>query len=365
LEYDAHVTGEAAPPFGVGGPTTAAWREDALMRAEELEALTDWFVAQRADGAASATLKAKLKKSIDSHLEATREAAEGKDSRGWLAHILSALRGSGVERALGNIDAVETHLLRLAPPDYVRGQLPSLLAQINRFLPKDDPRRMHVSAIVDRLDTHVPTRRGARPPSPKHLESFERDAIVDAYHAASSQRRRDLIRVRSFRNVILATAFLLLLVAAAVAVLGAVRPDAISLCFKPGRTPVCPTGAAPTSTDIWLVEVVGLVSASVAAAFSLRNIRGTSTPYSLPVALALLKLPTGALTAVLGLLLMRGEFVPGLSALDSSAQIISWAVVFGYAQQLFTGLVDQQAKSVLQDVGGRGAAGDRPTSSGS
>jgi hypothetical protein len=27
--------------------------------------------------------------------------------------------------------------------------------------------------------------------------------------------------------------------------------------------------------------------------------------------------------------------------------------------------VDQQAKSVLQDVGGRGAAGDRPTSSGS
>ncbi len=66
------------------------------------------------------------------------------------------------------------------------------------------------------------------------------------------------------------------------------------------------------------------------------TIRGTSTPYSLPVALALLKLPTGALTALLGLLLMRGNFVPGLSALDSSAQIIAWAIVFGYAQQLLT-----------------------------
>ncbi len=64
---------------------------------------------------------------------------------------------------------------------------------------------------------------------------------------------------------------------------------------------------------------------------------------------------------MLGLLLMRGGFVPGLSALDTSAQILSWAIVFGYSQQLFTRMVDRQAQSVLDDVGGRGAAGDRPT----
>jgi hypothetical protein len=64
-----------------------------------------------------------------------------------------------------------------------------------------------------------------------------------------------------------------------------------------------------------------------------------------------LKLPTGALTAVLGLLLMRGGFIPGLSALDSSAQIIAWAIVFGYAQQLLTRFVDQQANTVLENVG--------------
>ena len=70
--------------------------------------------------------------------------------------------------------------------------------------------------------------------------------------------------------------------------------------------------------------------------------------------MAVLKLPVGALTAVLGLVLMSGEFVPGLSALDSSAQILAWAVVFGYAQQLFTRLVDQQADTVLDNAGGRG-----------
>ena len=48
---------------------------------------------------------------------------------------------------------------------------------------------------------------------------------------------------------------------------------------------------------------------------------------------------------------MRGGFVPGLSALDTSAQILAWALIFGYAQQLFTRLVDQQAHSVLDAVG--------------
>jgi hypothetical protein len=88
----------------------------------------------------------------------------------------------------------------------------------------------------------------------------------------------------------------------------------------------------------------------VAAAAALRTIRGSSEPYGVPTALAVLKLPTGAVTAVLGLLLMRGEFIPGLSALDSSAQIIAWAAIFGYAQQLFTRLVDQQAQTVLGAV---------------
>jgi len=106
--------------------------------------------------------------------------------------------------------------------------------------------------------------------------------------------------------------------------------------------------------DVLLVELVGLAAAAVAAAAAIRKIRGSSEPHGLPVALAVLKLPTGAVTALLGILLMRGGFVPGLSALDTSAQILAWALVFGYAQQLFTRLVDQRADSVLQSVRGGG-----------
>jgi len=178
------------------------------------------------------------------------------------------------------------------------------------------------------------------------------------------------------------TALILMLGVAGLTVLGASAPDRVPLCFAPDNAMVvCPTkakvvaqtgsagpGVENTSPrqqvniddeirntarpwDILVVEIVGLLAAALAAAFALRSIQGTSTPYSLPVAAAVLKLPTGALTAVLGLLLMRGGFIPGLSALDSSAQIIAWAIVFGYAQQLLTRFVDQQANTVLQNVG--------------
>lgn len=45
------------------------------------------------------------------------------------------------------------------------------------------------------------------------------------------------------------------------------------------------------------------------------------------------KVPAGALTAVAGILLLGGEFVPGLSELDSQRQILAYALVLGYAQQ--------------------------------
>lgn len=47
---------------------------------------------------------------------------------------------------------------------------------------------------------------------------------------------------------------------------------------------------------------------------------------------------------------MRGGFVPRLTAVDSPPQILAWAVFFGYAQQVFTRLVDKQANTVLEGV---------------
>jgi hypothetical protein len=106
----------------------------------------------------------------------------------------------------------------------------------------------------------------------------------------------------------------------------------------------------PSSGDIFLVELLGLLGGALSAMLAIRSMRGTSTPYGVPVALALLKLPAGALVSLSALLLLGGDFFPGLSGLDSPQQIVAYALVLGYAQQLVTRLVDRQANNVLDRV---------------
>ena len=60
-----------------------------------------------------------------------------------------------------------------------------------------------------------------------------------------------------------------------------------------------------------------------------------------------------AILEVAGTLACKFGLIP---AATNEAQIIAWAAIFGYSQQLFTRLVDQQAHAVLNSVRGGGAA---------
>jgi hypothetical protein len=361
--------------YPIEQPVRIAWREGTLTRAEELESLHAW-VATDPESKQSEVLA----EAIRLHLAAARDAARYK--RPWYR---TSANGALIERAMSNLDAAEATLLNIAPPHYVLGQLPSLLNHVQRHLLVRDPRRQefeHISRQFGVEESARPPGRDGGQPAPEvrtALPDPERGRIVSAVRGASSAALREQLRVRSFRNVLLATALLMALLAAGIAVLGLISPTTVPLCFEPERSGqtvvVCPTAqsallstadeAGPAAPDVddavkqtagpWdllTVELVGLTAAAVAAATAIRGIRGSSEPHNLPVALAALKLPTGAITAFLGLLLMRGQFVPGLSALDTSAQILAWALVFGFAQQLFTRLVDQQAHTVLDRVRG-------------
>lgn len=348
-----------------------SWRVEAVRRADELESLAEWI---RTRDRHTTGEDAQLWKAIGVHIAKARSLARADDDRSWWRKFFSPTDSTVVDATLGNLDSAEASLLRMAPSEYLVGFMPSVQAQINRYLPKSDPRRDSIDDVVhESKRTHT-------------IKEPARDLVVQAYHAAGSQRRRELLRVASFFGVLVGTTIVLTVVALAVGIFGALWPHALPLCFVPESggdyKVVCPINeshvteagaplAAPkgdldeglaatrTAADIAVVEFAGLIAAALAAATVLRGLRGTSTPYRVPLALALLKLPAGALTAVVGLLLMRGGFVPGLSALDTSAQIIAWAVLFGYAQQLLTQLVDRQANGVLSNVAGRGAGGDR------
>jgi hypothetical protein len=93
-----------------------------------------------------------------------------------------------------------------------------------------------------------------------------------------------------------------------------------------------------------------VLGASLSVAVALRSTRQTSAPYGVAGALLLMKLPCGALTALAGLLLIRGDFVPGFSAIDKQDQIVAYAVLFGFAQQLITRFADDKGREVLDKV---------------
>lgn len=390
---------EAVRSPGVGGPVSAGWREGTLTRVRELTTLSDWASVN----AESQEERALFLESIRQHLEAARQAAEL--ARASPKDRFPKLRtGSLRERAKSNLDAAEAQLLDFAPPAYVLGQLPGLLTHVQCHLIPTDPRRIEFERLALRLGVHDADHPPGQDREPgqgrdglrkERLEIVreERGAIVTAVRAASSASLREQVRVRSFRDVLVVTTALLGVLAVALAVIGFIWPTLIPLCFAPEdggqAVVVCPTAQSqPFSTsvepgtddvlspaeqsqdvddyvqrtvspqDIFVVELVGLAAAAVAAAGAIRSIRGSSERSNLPVALAVLKLPTGAVTAFLGLLLMRGQFVPGLSALDTSGQILAWALVFGYAQQMFTRLVDRQGQTVLDSV--RGADKEKP-----
>jgi hypothetical protein len=335
-------------PFPLGNPTTP-WMEQSLARIAEQRFVVD-LLAEDPD----ARFTEVAIRTIEDHWDAAEKAC--------LRHIR---RGAAVERVVSHLDAVDAEILRLAPASHVYGQLPGVMADIRRQLPATDAR---VRRLGELSRSHG-----------EKLTEADRDLIASTQRAASAEARRQVRRLSSFTRVLYATAAVLVVGAVIFAFVGFLAPSNVPVCFNPVDGVVCPTSMTdnPTSKpdatsgqpkpvtpavdtamrsgadrwDIALIEGIGLLAAAVAAARSLSQLRGTATPFHVPLALAVLKLPTGALTAILGLLLMRGGFVPGLGALDTPAQIIAWAILLGYSQQLLTQFVDRQAQRELDNFG--------------
>jgi len=117
-------------------------------RSERLDGLAAWIEAhpdqdQEPDGA--------LFNHVAEHLAAVRDTASPDGRQGRWGSLFAASSGASFERTRGNLDAVEANLLRLAPASYVRGEMASLLAHVNRFLQKA-PRRAPVEQLATKAE---------------------------------------------------------------------------------------------------------------------------------------------------------------------------------------------------------------------
>ena len=254
-------------------------------------------------------------------------------------------RGTLIEAAYQNLHAAESLIVGLYNDDEVDAEIPEAKARIEAGLSAYDPRRVAAGTVKDL-------------PSARKREELRK--MIEVGHAAADREHSSL---RAFRNTILASAALISTFVILFCAVVSLNPLWVPFCFQGVSGSYCPTGgsgAVPAWGDVLVIAILGILGGALSAAVSIRNLKGTSTPYDVPVALDILKVPFGALTALGGLIAIRGEFVPGLSRLDSQVQILAYALVFGYAQQLLTGLIDRHAQTILNSLPGKTATPTRP-----
>ncbi|MFI6091733.1 hypothetical protein [Streptomyces sp. NPDC051218] len=259
--------------------------------------------------------------------------------------LWSRTTGGATDRALANVHEAEVALLRIAPQEELRWKGLSVLVQARLHLDPEDLRLRHLEELLLPDGKYTP------------LVAADRELAASALHASYQAEEAERAKVRSFTHIVCAAATAMALIAVGFAVWAFLDKSIGELfCFpenpdKPNsKKEVCPFGTTPTWRSVWFIEFIGLLSAAVAGAVSLRRVRGSSGPYHVATSLLLLRLPVGALTAVIGIILLSGRFFPGLTALDTPTQIIAWGAAFGILQEIVTRTVDQQGQLLLDNV---------------
>ena len=238
-----------APHTAVGEPVPFAWREGTLTRAKELETLAHWY----GECTDSPEYAAELLVAIDQHLTAARQAARPTKRR-----FLGRMDGALLERAISNLDAAQADLLQVVPATYLLGQMPSLLNEVQRHLTQTDARRQEFEWLAMQLGVHAAARAAAQGLGPlptedkTRLVEAERNMIVSIVRGAGSAALREQLRVRSFRNVLVITAGMMMLLAITLGLVGWFSPSSVPLCFQPEQggqvVVICPTGQSAAVT---------------------------------------------------------------------------------------------------------------------
>ncbi len=338
---------ERGGPFAVqrkgtaDSPPRRIWAQDVLVRADRLQAK---LMAIRADSDLVSG-RSMLADEAEARLTAARHAAMRVSLRPRPAS--NWWRGTLVEAAYQNLHSAEILMAPLYDDVQVTAEIPEAIARVEVALDRDDPRRHAALQLQD-----------AKPEDPATRERFVK-AVQVGFEAADAEHAR----LRSFRNAVVGSAVVLAFVLVVFIAYVWRHPAVLPLCFvtEPDGTRVCAAGGtAPQGYDLVTVAALGMLGGLLSAIVSIRNMQGTSLAYDVPTALAALKLPVGALSAMGGLLLIKANFVPGLSQLDSQEQILAYAFVFGAAQQLLVGAVDRHAQQLLSAAPSKAASAARP-----
>jgi hypothetical protein len=236
--------------------------------------------------------------------------------------------GTEVDQAWSAIHTAGEALLGIESPESLRSQIGDMAATLVTTLTSDDLRTSSYLATLDLLT------------DPQHEISDEDRAQLRAIrNACDSSSESAHADARAFRNTLVLAGSLIAVVLVVVAVISV---------FDAGFRSVF----AATSVGRWYVvelELVASLAGLTGAVLSLKSYIGFQYTYGLPFVQAFLKGTSGAATGLFGVVFVQAGIISFVKT-DSNGALFAVAIIFGYAQYLFTRLVDQQANKVLSST---------------
>ena len=249
--------------------------------------------------------------------------------------------GEGLSRAWLQLYEAEAEWVSTLPDEIALCRLPEELADARRDIgDDDDPAVRDATSLY--FEAYAGTSFAGRPEhqcAPQVLKRLirRRSEVVFDRQARSLTLRNRIFRVMVVTVIILVVFFW---VASAARLHWAPEDNAIKVSSFPSAwlTLLC-------------VIIFGLLGGLISAIPVLARPPTSPDPYGLAVYQGTLKLPLGAVFAVIGCLALQSGTLPGVTGVTSLAGLLFWAAAFGASQQTVTRLLDARVGNLLTPPG--------------
>lgn len=234
--------------------------------------------------------------------------------------------GTEVERAWAHLREAEERILEYLPDDEA-GLEDEALAHAKTLLPGDDRRILALQQIVEGKSTHASA-------------AARRQVVVEAVKAAHAKSDQNNQEARFFRNRLLFASIFCAVFAAGLLVVQSRFPKAEFV------QPPTDLNGSSAWTVLGLAMLLGCLGSLITAIPALSKVPSDFSPFNLPLQQAFLKIAVGALTSVIGLVIVASQ-TTDVTFDNRLAGFIILAIVFGAAQQAITKYVDSRATEIL------------------
>ena len=239
--------------------------------------------------------------------------------------------GSSQDLAWLSLHEAEAQIISLLSGEALIAHAQDLLVKA-RTLPIDDER-------VDAVKRGLANASASRPCCDNRAigrPGLDAAAVVHLFRAVHGMRDERYAQSRGFRNRLIR---LTLISLAALGLLTTTfATNAIPLPMNAPRSYV---GTAA------LVSLFGAIGALIIAVPPLAKAAGTWNPFSLPLYQLLLKLALGPVFAIVGVMLLKSGLILNIKFPSDLPDLLTWAIIFGAAQQTVTRAVDRRAADIV------------------